>query len=203
MAIRQLQELISPEAPVLLFLDRIANLEIRVTGMSEMKPRLVLTRKAEPLALERTGKADSRFQMVTLGPERSRWLMARRTLVMTQVLDAVKRSISLESNLERWLDWQGDATVSCALPVDGEGLAKGRLFNFLPMSADSVSPFRGHLDAPFYTSINRERARVELPLNSYLLNGCSRSVRGNRIGIDGETGPAPALRCRFRNLGTC
>ena len=170
LAARQLQELISPEAPVLLFLDRIASLEVRVTGLPEMKPRLVLTRRAEPLALEQTGQEDSQFQVVTLGPDRTRWLMARRTLGMAQVLDAVRSSISLESNLERWLNWQGDATVSCALPLDGDGLAKGRLFNFLPMSADSVSPFRGHLDAPFYTSINRERARVNLPLNSYLLN---------------------------------
>lgn len=170
LAVRQLQELISPEAPVLLFLDRIASLEVRVTGLPDMKPRLVLTRKAEPFALEHSGQADSQFQVVTLTPDRTRWLMARRTLGMAQVLDAVRRSISLESNLERWLNWQGDATVSCALPLDGDGLAKGRLFNFLPMSADSVSPFRGHLDAPFYTSINRERARVDLPLNNYLLN---------------------------------
>lgn len=170
LANRQLQELISPEAPVLLFLDRISSLEVRVTGLPEMKPRHVLTRKAEPLALEQSGQADSQFQVVTLGPDRTRWLMAQRTLGMTHVLDAVRRSISLESNLERWLNWQGDATVSCALPLDGDGLAKGRLFNFLPMSEDSVSPFRGHLDAPFYTSINRERARGDLPLNNYLLN---------------------------------
>lgn len=170
LAVQQLQELISLEAPVLLFLDRIASLEVRVTGLPDMKPRLVLTRKAEPFALEHSGQADSQFQVVTLTPDRTRWLMARRTLGMAQVLDAVKRSISLESNLERWLNWQGDATVSCAIPMDGDGLAKGRLFNFLPMSADSVSPFRGHLDAPFYTSINRERARIDLPLNRYLLN---------------------------------
>ncbi|MGJ7575719.1 sacsin N-terminal ATP-binding-like domain-containing protein [Variovorax sp. RB2P76] len=170
LAARQLKELVSPEAPVLLFLDRITRLEVRVTGLPELKPHLVLTRKAEPLALEQSSQVDSQFQVVTLGPDRMRWVMVRRTLGMAQVFEAVKRSISLESNLERWLNWQGDATVSCALPLDGDGLADGRLFNFLPMSADSLSPFRGHLDAPFYTSINRERARVDLPLNKYLLD---------------------------------
>lgn len=170
LAIQQLQELINADAPVLLFLDRIASLEVRVTGVPEIKPRIIMTRKSEPLALALGDEADSQFQIVTIGPDRTRWLMARRTLDMTQILDAVRRSISLESNLERWLNWRGDAIVSCALPLDGNGLTKGRLFNFLPMSADSLSPFRGHLDAPFYTSINRERARVELPLNNYLLN---------------------------------
>lgn len=170
LAIRQLQELINPDAPVLLFLDRIASLEIRVTGLPEMKPRLTLTRKMEPLKVDRVGKRDADLQVVTLGPERTRWVMARRTLAIASVVDAVRRSISLDSSLERWLDWQGEPTVSCALPLDGDGLEKGRLFNFLPMSADSVSPFRGHLDAPFYTSINRERARVDLPLNNYLLD---------------------------------
>jgi len=193
LAARQLQELVSAEAPVLLFLDRIASLEVRVTGLPEMRSRLVLTRKAEALAHEQFGKADSQFQIVTLGPDRIRWVMARRTLGMANVLDAVKRSISLESNLERWLNWQGDATVSCALPLDGDGLVKGRLFNFLPMSADSVSPFRGHLDAPFYTSINRERARVDLPLNSYLLNVAAEVCAESALALKAKTDLPP--RC--------
>ncbi|MQA38518.1 sacsin N-terminal ATP-binding-like domain-containing protein [Rugamonas aquatica] len=170
LAIQQLQELINAEAPVLLFLDRIATLTVQATGVPAIRPSLVFTRKADPLALTLTDEADAQFQVVVLGPDRMRWLVARRTLGMAQVLDAVRRSISLESNIERWLSWKGEATVSCAIPLDGGGLAKGRLFNFLPMSADSKSPFRGHLDAPFYTSINRERARSDLPLNIYLLN---------------------------------
>lgn len=193
LAARQLQELVSPDAPVLLFLDRIARLEVRVAGLPEMRPRLVLTRKAEPLAHEQFGGADSQFQIVALGPDRMRWLMARRTLGMAKVLDAVKRSISLESNLERWLNWQGDATVSCAIPLDGDGLVKGRLFNFLPMSADSVSPFRGHLDAPFYTSINRERARVDLPLNNYLLNAAAEVCAETALALKAKTNVPP--RC--------
>ncbi len=170
LALQQLQQLVNAEAPVLLFLERIGALEIRSTGAPTMKPSVVLTRKSVPLALEQSGEVSSRFQIVTLGPDPIKWLMARRTLDMSKVLEAVTRSISLEKHLESWLNWQGEAVVSCAVPLDGDGLHKGRLYNFLPMSADSRSPFQGHLDAPFYTSINRERARLELPLNSYLLN---------------------------------
>lgn len=193
LAARQLKELVSPEAPVLLFLDRITRLEVRVTGLPDMKPHLVLTRKAEQLALEQSSQVDSQFQVVTLGPDRMRWVMVRRTLGMAQVFDAVKRSIGLESNLQRWLNWQGDATVSCALPMDGDGLAKGRLFNFLPMSADSLSPFRGHLDAPFYTSINRERARFDLPLNKYLLDVAAEVCAEAALALTAKTDLPP--RC--------
>jgi hypothetical protein len=169
-ASKQLKEIADTQAPVLLFLDRIAKLEIRTSGVGDMSPKLVMTRKSVSLKADLADSTSTQLQSVTLGPDRNRWLVARRNLDLSKVLDAVQRSIPTDSHIKTWLNWQGEPVVSCAVPMDGDGLNQGRLYNFLPMSVDSKAPLKGHLDAPFYTSINRERARLDLPLNAYLLD---------------------------------
>ncbi|HFQ9477301.1 TPA: DUF3883 domain-containing protein [Pseudomonas aeruginosa] len=173
LAIRQIEELVDSEAPVLLFLDRIASLEVRVKGVGHLKPCIRLTRQVAELPGGVVSALPVRFELVTLGPSRQRWLLVRHTVSKANVVDAVERSIVLEPGLKRWINWRGDAIVSVAVPIEGPGLQKGRLFNFLPMGADAQAPFFGHLDAPFFTSINRERARLDLPLNAYFLSAAA------------------------------
>jgi hypothetical protein len=55
----------------------------------------------------------------------------------------------------------------------------GRLYNFLPMGADSASPLAGHLDAPFYASIDRQRVVPNVELNAALLVAC------RQLALDG------------------
>lgn len=194
LAIRQIGDLLASEVPVLLFLDRIASLDVRVKGVEHLKPRMLLTRQVVDLPAGDVERAPARFVVVTLGPERQRWLMVRRTVPKEEVIDAVRRSISLEPGLKRWLDWRGEAVVSVAVPVEGPGLPKGRLFNFLPMGADAHSPFFGHLDAPFFTFINREHARLELPLNTYFLNAAAEVCATAALVLSKSLGDLPA-RC--------
>jgi hypothetical protein len=194
LAIRQIGDLVVSDAPVLLFLDRIASLDVRVKGVAHLQSRMLLTRQVEVLPQGNVVGAATRFEIVTLGPERLRWLVVRRTVPKEKVIDAVQQSVTLEPGLKRWLNWRGEAVVSVAVPVDGSGLSKGRLFNFLPMGANARSPFFGHLDAPFFTAINRERARLELPLNAYFLNAAGEVCATAVLVLSKSLGDLPA-RC--------
>lgn len=194
LAIRQIEELVDSDAPVLLFLDRIASLEIRVKGVGHLKPCMRLTRQVAVLPWDAVAALPVRFELVTLGPDRQRWLVVRHTVPKASVVDAVKRSIILEPGLKRWINWRGDAVVSVAVPIEGLGLHKGRLFNFLPMGTDAQSPFFGHLDAPFFTSINRERARLDLPLNTYFLSAAAEICATAALVLSGTFNDLPS-RC--------
>jgi hypothetical protein len=172
LAIRLLRELIESDAPILLFLDRISTLEISISGVASLPSKTILSRAvaASPIADD----AHVRHQVVTLHPGGSKWLVSRKQLPKERVLDSVRKSMTLEPGLRKWVDWRGEAVVSVAVPLHGKSTAsRGRLFNFLPMGAHAECPFFGHLDAPFFTAINRERARLELPLNSYLLDAAA------------------------------
>src|SRR5665213_2615082 len=59
------------------------------------------------------------------------------------------------------------------IDIEGAGVKVGRLYNFLPMGPESPAPLLAHLDAPFFTAIDRRRAKLDLPLNEELLNGAA------------------------------
>jgi len=174
LAIAQAEELVRSEAPVLLFLERIRKLDIDIegAGVTRRRPH-TLTRHVSEIEETVAGVENCRIQAVTLGPSRKRWLLVRRILNHDRVVDAVKRSRPQERGLRSWEDWKGDATVSLAVPMEGAGLKVGRLYNFLPMGPESPAPLLAHLDAPFFTAIDRRRAKLDLPLNEELLNGAA------------------------------
>lgn len=173
LAVAQVAELVAGDAPVLLFLDRLANLEVETVGVPELKQRVRLTRESQSLDHDFPGQPSQSAAIVTLGPERRRWLLLRRTLPKEGVLAAVERSVPLEASLKSWRDWRGDAVVSVAVAWDGAGLKRARLYNFLPMDATAASPCFGHVDAPFFTNISRRQARADLPLNAHLLDAAA------------------------------
>lgn len=174
LAISQTEELVRSDAPVLLFLERIRQLDIDIGGGGVTRRRThTLTRHVGEIEETVAGVENCRIQAVTLGPGRKRWLVVRRVLDHDRVVDAVERSLPLERGLRSWLDWKGDATVSLAVPMGGAGLKVGRLYNFLPMGPESPAPLLAHLDAPFFTAIDRRRAKLDLPLNAELLSGAA------------------------------
>ncbi len=173
LAKRQVLELVESDAPVLLFLSRISALEISIEEPQAKRRTDRLTRKSEELVGPEPAHPSQKTFVVTLGPDRRRWLLVRRTLPKDGVLDAVRRSIPQEAGLKTWLNWSGEASVAVATPLDGEGLATARLYTFLPMAAEARSPSFAHLDAPFFTNISRRQARLDLPLNAYLLDAAA------------------------------
>lgn len=170
LAIRQVQELVASAAPVLLFLDRIARLDVKIEGVAGVETDVRMTRSVQDLGISVPDQPHQSIAMVTLGPDKRQWLIARRMLPRDTVVEAVAKSVPQESGLKSWLKWRGDAVVSVALPLDGSGLVSGRYYNFLPMSAEAQAPTFAHIDAPFFTNISRKQMRADLHLNSLLLN---------------------------------
>lgn len=156
------------EVPLLLFLDRLAKVVIEIHEGGKVK-RKTLTRKV----LERpepTGISDIDYEIVAIEPGRRRYLVTRKAVERERLLEAVEASIAKERQLARWRDWEGQPKVALAIPLATTDGDVGRIYNFLPMAVDMPSPIGGHVDAPFYATIDRRRANFELPLNAFLLD---------------------------------
>ncbi|WP_308720753.1 ATP-binding protein [Komagataeibacter xylinus] len=168
LAERQVNELLDPKAPVLLFLDRLAALDVEIVreGTSVLHRRS--TRSVEPIA-EMASDACSLAKVTVDG---CTYLLVRSVLSKEPLLDAIRASIQAAATLKRWLEWQGEAVVSIAVPLVGNG-ALGRLYNFLPMTENAMSPIAGHIDAPFFADIDRRSMKSDLPLNRHLLGAAA------------------------------
>ena len=188
----QVEAVIDAGAPVLLFLDRIGSLEVSVRTASTIIVERRLTREVEPIAAD-TLPSDTSLTRVTLGAGEV-YLVARRILPKPELLRAVRDSIAAAPPLKRWLDWRGDAVVSVAVPLAGVEAGLGRLFNFLPMDERSVSPIVGHIDAPFFSDIDRRSIKPELALNKYLLDAAALTAAAAALAIvDGGLNLPPTV----------
>lgn len=165
---KQVSGLLVAEAPLLLFLDRLreVTVEIAVEGAVQRK---VLSREVKE-RLRPDGESGCEYEIVEIQPAGERYLVARRTLNRERLLAAVERSIPQEPQLARWRDWRGEPKVAVAVALDRPDTRPGRVYNFLPMATEMPAPIAGHVDAPFYASIDRRRANFELPLNAFLLD---------------------------------
>ena len=171
LAKRQAQSLTDLDVPLLLFLDRIAEFRIDVETPDGPVHRRRLSRRQTAMG-EVPGIAGCRLHEVRVGEDR-RFLVVQREVDKTLVLDAVRRSLSRAREIERWLDWKGQPTVSIAIGLSPGAVANGRFYNFLPMGDEAVAPLLGHLDAPFFAEIDRRNADFDLPLNATLLQAAA------------------------------
>lgn len=161
---KQVAALTNAAAPVQLFLDRLASLEVSIIRDGVEAKKATLSRAVEPIM--RDPSSSIRMQRVTLS-DGSAFLVVRQTLEKEVVLAAVTKSIPAAPPIKRWLSWKGDAVVSIAVCLD-KAVAP-RLYNFLPMDDHAVSPMAGHIDAPFFADIDRRTIKPDLPLNQLLI----------------------------------
>ena len=168
LAEKQVAALTNAAVPVQLFLDRLASLEVSIVRAGVEVEKATLTRAVEPLL--RDPSSSIRMQRVTMS-DGSAFLVVRQTLQKHAVLAAVAKSIPAAPTLKRWLAWKGDAVVSIAVCLD-KAVAP-RLYNFLPMDDNAVSPMAGHIDAPFFADIDRRTIKPDLPLNQLLIEAAA------------------------------
>ena len=114
---RQVLALTSSDAPILLFLERIATVEIEILISDEPPVFKRLTRHAYAIA-DAPALAGVTLQQVELGKGEP-FLVVRRVLPKAEVLEAVHESITAAPPLKRWLNWKGEAIVSVAVPLEG------------------------------------------------------------------------------------
>ncbi len=181
LACEQVKTLTDLDVPLLLFLDRIAEIRIDVERPDQRSYRRRLHRRQKSLGdVPRLHGCE--IQQVDVGQDR-RFLVVRRKVDKERVLAAVKRSIPSVPQLKRWLDWKGQPEVSVAVGLSPAVVTKGRLYNFLPMGEDADAPFIGYLDAPFYTDIDRRNATLDLPLNKTLMEDAAEACAAAALTI--------------------
>ncbi|MFD9327832.1 sacsin N-terminal ATP-binding-like domain-containing protein [Streptomyces sp. NPDC060065] len=169
----RLRELVEAKAPVMLFLDRLASLtlERRATG-GEAAERWELTRSEERFATAGTkgGQLPVSFATVDLGPS-GRFLVARGSVEKERLNSAVEEAVGLGLLDETWQRWTSSAAVEIAVPLPAvRRPRRGQIYTFLPMGEDLTAPFPGHVNAPFFTKIDRTGLPSEHPLNTLLFD---------------------------------
>jgi hypothetical protein len=181
LAVRQVETLANFEAPLLLFLDRIAEIRINVERPDQKPYRLRLHRRQMTLG-DVPSLPGTRMYEVDVGEGR-RFLVVRREVDKERVLHAVERSIPAAPQLKRWLNWKGVPVVSVAVGLSPEAVKTGRLYNFLPMGEEAMSPMIGYLDAPFFADINRRDADLDLPLNETLMQAAAETCAAAALSL--------------------
>ncbi|MBR7826635.1 hypothetical protein KDK95_09990 [Actinospica sp. MGRD01-02] len=166
-AAAQLREVVEAEAPLLLFLDRIARLDVEIREADRAPTRTELTRLVEHRTLE--GGADCAAHTVDLG-RHGRFLVFRRAIDALELHEAIARSVQARQVGERWLNAsQGPAEVGVALRLDRD-VEAGRAYTYLPMGPSAASPMHGHVHAPFFTKLARLAFSPDVALNDFLLD---------------------------------
>ncbi|MEW2048887.1 hypothetical protein [Streptomyces sp. NPDC005476] len=167
LTVAQTKDMVRGEAPLLLFLDRVAELLAEVRDGSQPAFRQVLLRseRVSDLVGLRDGDWVSEVDLVGEG----RYLLARRTLGSEALREAIRRSVQAREIDAAWESWNTEAWVAVALRLD-EPLTHGRVYTFLPMAATVHAPFPGHTHAPFFTKLARLGISETVALNGFLLD---------------------------------
>ncbi|MEU6523903.1 hypothetical protein ABZ892_14030 [Streptomyces sp. NPDC046924] len=167
LAVAQAQDMVNGEAPLLLFLDRVAELLVEVRDGSDTSFRHLLSRVERASDLVTACEADWVREVDLAGA--GRYLLARRTLGAEALSEAVSRSVQAREIDAAWEDWDAEAWVAVALRLD-EPLTHGRMYTFLPMAEGVHAPFPGHAHAPFFTKLARLDISETVALNAFLLD---------------------------------
>ncbi|MER5842036.1 hypothetical protein ABT099_17355 [Streptomyces prasinus] len=167
LAVAQAQDMVNGEAPLLLFLDRVAELLVEVRDGSDTSFRHLLSRVERASDLVTAGEADWVREVDLAGA--GRYLLARRTLGAEALSEAVSRSVQAREIDAAWENWHAEAWVAVALRLD-EPLTHGRMYTFLPMAEGVHAPFPGHAHAPFFTKLARLDISETVALNAFLLD---------------------------------
>lgn len=180
---RQVADLASADAPILLFLERLVSLELTIRSSDDETETVILTRSESPATLV---SEHQQIREVDLG-EQGRYLLTRRPTSSSDLREALAKSAAARLIDKRWLDWQGEAWVGVALRLD-EALRSGTIYTFLPM--ETPAPLAAHVHAPFFTKLARRDVNMEVPLNAFLMGEIAASCLDlmQTLRKDGEHG---------------
>jgi len=190
LASRQVDALADLHVPLLLFLDRIAEIRIDVERPGQRPYRRRLSRRQSTVGDVPSLPGTTMYE-VDVGEGR-RFLIVRRKVDKQRVLDAVQKSIPVAPQLKHWLNWKGTPVVSVAVGLSTAAVEQGRLYNFLPMGEEALSPFLGYLDAPFFADIDRRDADLDLPLNETLMEAAAEACAAAALSIVEQDMAIPA-----------
>jgi hypothetical protein len=180
----QLRTVLDDEPPLLLFLDRLARLEVDVREPATGLTAQVLERKVT--ALDAPAGSPARISEVDLGPA-GRYVVAQRHVERDRFRAAIEASIEATLIDEEWRDWEGEAMVGVAVRVGGPAAARDdRLYCYLPMGQEAHSPIAGHVHAPFAVTLARNALVPGTPLNDLLFDVAADLCAGTALHLRGH-----------------
>ena len=182
-ALTQAARLAAGDVPVLLFLERIMSLSVICCG-SDVDSDTTLTRAQYPLV--GVAASEVSFAHVDLG-DLGAYTVASAPVAPDRLHDAVRTAQHAKRMSGDWDDWD-DAVVSLAVPAEGE--VAGQMFTFLPMGDKASSPFAGHLNAPFFTKMDRADLDPGHPLNDLLLDMAAETALAAATSLQASEAPA-------------
>lgn len=176
---KQISEVLSSEAPILLFLDRLAAVRVEVIEPDASRTIHELHRAERAVEIEIDGVD---VVEVVLGTE-ARYLSLSRSLAKEAFLGAIEASIEATLLDEAWREWEGDPVVSVAVRLGDPAASDHRLYCFLPMDETALGPLDGHVNAPFAVSLARDGLVRGAPLNEFLLDAAADIIALSAIAI--------------------
>lgn len=156
-------ELESSDVPVLLFLDRLCQVEIR--RADDATKNFTLTRHIEATLHP---AAAFRSHIVNLVDEGT-FLVLSRTVDPPSVRHVLSEAVATGKLDKRWAEWTSPVEVSIALHRGAADATPGRFYTFLPMGEKAPSPLAGHVNGPFFANFARTDVPTDHPLNALLL----------------------------------
>ena len=153
--VRRMEKLVDSRAPIMLFLDRIADLSVKTSTDSD------------PVVLTRREVKEKLITRVILDDTEG-YVVFRAAVPNAELRTALEESVEEGVLDSAWLEWKEDASVSVAVG-DGWLIEDPAPFTFLPMSDQASSPFSGHINAPFVTDFARLGVDGEQPVNRLMM----------------------------------
>ncbi|MEU7154403.1 hypothetical protein AB0B15_41305 [Streptomyces sp. NPDC045456] len=201
----RMRELAGAKVPVMLFLDRLASLtlERRSAGgetgglddRHEAHERHELTRSEECFAEARDSAGYGlpvTCAAVDLGPSGT-FLVAQGTVEKERLNNTLAEAVGSGLLDDTWQEWKRSAVVEVALPLPAPRRPRrGQIYTFLPMGEDQAAPFPGHVNAPFFTKLDRTGLPTDNPLNMLLLDAVAETCLAAAAIL--RTMPEPSMR---------
>lgn len=193
---RRMQELAIAETPVMLFLHRLERLVLETKTAGGRSSRTELRRGERPLDQDATA-VERDVPMVSLAhvelDPQGEFLVARGHLPPERLISTITAAVGLGSLDESWLQWSEPAVVEIALPLRPAAFRRGQVFTFLPLGGDVVAPASGHINAPFFTKMDRTALDRGHPLNTMLFDAVAETCLVAAMALR-ETATADARR---------
>lgn len=172
-ASRRMQELAMSQTPVMLFLHRLERLVLETKTADGTRSRTELRRRERPLDHDETAVEPDiptvSLAHVELGPQ-GEFLVARGCVPTGRLRSTIAAAVDLGSLDESWSQWSEPAVVEIALPLGPATFRRGQVYTFLPLGGDVVAPLGGHLNAPFFTKMDRTALDRDHALNTMLFD---------------------------------
>ncbi|MFD9946747.1 sacsin N-terminal ATP-binding-like domain-containing protein [Nonomuraea sp. NPDC059023] len=180
-AARLWRELALAEVPVLLFLSRLNTMVLEHCESTGTSQRIDLTR--EELRLEGPWSSTESdpslpavsFAQVNLG-DLGQFMVTRGRVPLPRLRETVTAAVSQGDLDESWHDWSEPAVVEIALPTGKATAGNGRIYTFLPLGDDVEAPLPGHINAPFFTSVDRTALDRGHDLNAMLFTALAETA---------------------------